>query len=161
MNLKWNQSWIFIGRTYAEDETSIHWPPDTKSRLIGKDPDAGKNWRQEEKGMTQDEMARWHHPLNGHEFEQALGVGMDREAWHAAVLGVTKSWTWLRDWTDTHFSEISVCIYRESTPCVYALPYFHYSHTLTVHNSSDTQSNGKKNPYFLFTYIHNTSTRGA
>ena len=88
-------------------------------------------------------------------------LGMDREAWHAAVLGVTKSWTWLRDWTDTHFSEISVCVYRESTPCVYALPYFHYSHTLTVHNSSDTQSNGKKNPYFLFTYIHNTSTRGA
>ena len=77
MNPKWNQSWIFIGRTYAEDETPIHWPPDAKSRLIGKDPDAGKDWRQEEKGTAEDEMAGWHHPLDGHEFEQALGVGMN------------------------------------------------------------------------------------
>ena len=68
--------------------------------LIWKDPDAGKDWRQEEKGMTEDEMVGWHHWLNEHEFEQALGVVMDREAWRAAVHGVTKSQTQLREWTD-------------------------------------------------------------
>ena len=62
-------SWIFIGRTDAEDETPILWPPDMKNWLIWKDPDAGKDWRQEEKGMTEDEMVGWHHWLNGHEFE--------------------------------------------------------------------------------------------
>ena len=72
---KGNQSWIFIGRTDAEDETSILWPPDEKNWLIGKDPDAGKDWRQVEKGMREDEMVGWHHWLNGHEFEQTPGVG--------------------------------------------------------------------------------------
>ena len=66
---KGNQSWIFNGRTDAEAETSILWPPDVKNGLTGKDPDAGKDWRREEKGMTEDEMVRWHHWLNGHEFE--------------------------------------------------------------------------------------------
>ena len=66
---KGNQSWIFIGRMDAEAETSILWPPDAKNWLIWKDPDAGKDWRQEEKGMTEDEMAGWHHQLDGHEFE--------------------------------------------------------------------------------------------
>ena len=66
---KGNQSWIFIGRTDAEAETPILWPPDVKNWLIRKDPDAGKDWRQEEKWMTEDEMAGWHHQLNGHEFE--------------------------------------------------------------------------------------------
>ena len=66
-----NQSWIFIGRTDAEAEAPIVWPPDAKSWLIGKDPDAGKDWRQEEKRKTEDEMVGWHHRLNGHEFEQA------------------------------------------------------------------------------------------
>ena len=72
---KGNQSWIFIGRTDAEAETPILWPPDVKKWLIGKDPDAGKDWRQEEKGPTEDEMVGWHHWLNGHEFEYALRVG--------------------------------------------------------------------------------------
>ena len=75
VNLKGNQSWIFIGRTDAEDETPILWPPDVKSWLIREDPDAGKDWRQKEKGMTEDEMVGWYHQLNGHEFEQALGDG--------------------------------------------------------------------------------------
>ena len=66
---KGNQSLIFIGRTDAEAETPILWPPDVKNWLIGKDPDAGKDWRQEEKGMVEDDMARWYHQLNGHEFE--------------------------------------------------------------------------------------------
>ena len=69
-----NQSWIFIGKTDAEAETPILWPPDANSWLIWKDPDAGKDWRLEEKGMTEDEMFGWHPRLNGHEFEQAPGV---------------------------------------------------------------------------------------
>ena len=78
LNPKGNQPWIFIGRTDAEAETPILRPPDAKIRLIGKDPDAGKNWGQEGKGMTEDEMVGWlgwHHGLNGCESEQALGVG--------------------------------------------------------------------------------------
>ena len=71
---KGNKSWIFIGRTDVEAETPILWPPDRKNWLTGKDPDAGKNWRQEEKRTTEDEMVGWHHWLDGHEFEQALGV---------------------------------------------------------------------------------------
>ena len=70
---KGNQSWIFIGRTDAEAKVLIFWPPDTKSQLIRKDPDAGKDWRQERKEMTEDKMIGWHHWLNGREFEQAPG----------------------------------------------------------------------------------------
>ena len=66
---KGNQYWIFIGKTDAEAEIPIFWPPDVKNWLIGKYPDAGKDWRQEEKGTTKDEMVGWHHQLNGHEFE--------------------------------------------------------------------------------------------
>ena len=73
VNSKGNQSWIFLGRTDAEVVAPILWPPDAKNLLIGKDSDAGKDWRQEEKGMTEDEMVGWHHRLNGHAFEQALG----------------------------------------------------------------------------------------
>ena len=72
---KGNPSWIFIGRTHAEAEAPILWPPDVKNWLTGKDPDAGKDWRQEEKGTTEDEMVRWYHWLNGYEFEHALGDG--------------------------------------------------------------------------------------
>ena len=72
---KGDQSWLFIGRTDAKAETPILWPPHAKSGLIGKDPDAGRNWGQEEKGTTEDEMAGWHHWLDGHEFEWTLGVG--------------------------------------------------------------------------------------
>ena len=100
VHLKGKQSWIFIGRTNAEAETPILWPPNGKSWLICKNPDSGKDWRWEEKGTTEDEMVGWHHWLDGHEFEQAPRVVMDREAWGAAVHGVTKSWTSLSDWTE-------------------------------------------------------------
>ena len=70
-----DQSWVFIGRTDVEAETPVLWPPDAKSWLIGKDPDVGKDWGQEEKGMTEDEMVGWHHQLTGHEFGWTPGVG--------------------------------------------------------------------------------------
>ena len=72
---KGDQSWVFIGRTDAEAETPILWPPHAKSWLIGKDPDVGRDWGQEEKGTTEDEMAGWHHQLNAHEFVWTPGVG--------------------------------------------------------------------------------------
>ena len=75
VNPKGNQSWIFIGRTDAEAEASILWPPDAKIQLIRKDPDAGNNCGKEEKGATEDEMVGWHHQLNGHDIEQTLGGG--------------------------------------------------------------------------------------
>ena len=75
VNPKGNQPWVFTGRTDVEAETPILWPPDEKNWLIGKDPDAEKDWGQEEKGMTEDEMVGWHHRLNGHEFGYAPGVG--------------------------------------------------------------------------------------
>ena len=75
VHLKGDQSWVFIGRTDVEAETPILWPPDAKSWLIGKDPDAGKDWGQEEKGTTEDEMVGWHHRLDGHGFGWTPGVG--------------------------------------------------------------------------------------
>ena len=73
VNPKGNQPWLFIGKTNAKVEALILWPPDVKNWLIGKDPDAGKDWGQEEKGVTEDEMTGWHHQLNGLEFEQTQG----------------------------------------------------------------------------------------
>ena len=99
VNPKGNQPCIFIGRTDAEVEAPILWPLDAKSLLIGKDPDAGKDGGQEEKEMTEDEMVGWHHWLNGHGFEQTWEIVKVREAWRAAVHGVTKSQTQLSDWT--------------------------------------------------------------
>ena len=75
---KGNQPWIFIGRTDAETEVPVLWPPDVKSQLIEKDSDAGKDWRQEEKGTTEDEMVGWHHRLSGQEFEQTPGNGEEQ-----------------------------------------------------------------------------------
>ena len=110
---KGNQSWIFIGRIDVEAETPILWPPGANSWLIWKDPDAGKDWR-EEKGTTEDEMVGWHHWLNGYDFYKPRELVMDREAWRAAVHGVTKSKTQLSNWTMLH-TQIRVCIYICST----------------------------------------------
>ena len=77
-SIRWVKPWIFTGRTDAKAGVPIVWPPHTRRWLIGKDPDAGKDWGQPEKGVTEDEMVGWHHWLNGHEFEQAPGVG-DRQ----------------------------------------------------------------------------------
>ena len=89
VNPKGNQPSMFTGRTDAEAGALILWPPDAKSRLIGKDPDAGKDWGRKEKGMTEDEMAGWHHWLSGHEFEQTLWEKR-REAWYVAVREVAE-----------------------------------------------------------------------
>ena len=98
---KRDQSWVLIGRTDVEAETPILWPPHVKSWLIGKDPDAGRDWGQEEKGTREDEMAGWHHWLDGRSELQELVI--DREAWRAAIHGVTKSRTRLSDWSDLIF----------------------------------------------------------
>ena len=103
VNPKGNQSWIFIGRTDAEAETPILWPSDVKNQVIGKDLDAGKDWRQEEKGMTEDEMVRWHHWLDGYEFEQALGVGDEQgnlascSPWSHKELDTTERLNWTEE----------------------------------------------------------------
>ena len=102
VNPKGNQSWIFTGRTDAEAETLTLWPPDGKNWLSGKDPDAGKDWRREEKGTTGDEMVGWHHWLNGHEFEQAQGVGDGQgslECWSSWGCKELDTTEWL-NWTD-------------------------------------------------------------
>ena len=106
---KGNQSWIFIWRTDAEAEAPVLWPPDAKNWVIGKDPDAGKDWRQEEKGTLEDKMVEEHHWLDGYEFQQAPGAGVGqgslyaREAWHTEipVHGISESdmtewlnWNW-------------------------------------------------------------------
>ena len=99
-----DQPWDFFGRNDGKAETPVPWPPHVKNWLIGKDSDAGRNWEQEEKGTTQDEMAGWHHWLDGRESVWTLGVGMDGVAWSAAIHRVTKSWTWLSDWTELNWS---------------------------------------------------------
>ena len=94
VNPKGNQLWIFIGWPDPEAEVPILWPPDAKSRLLRKDPDAGNDWRQEEKGMAEDDMIGWHCQLKG-----LREIVKDREAWCAAVHGIAKSLTWLNYWT--------------------------------------------------------------
>ena len=123
VNPKWNQSWIFIGRTDAE--TPILWPPDAKSLLTGKDPDAGKDWGQEEKGMTEDEMVGWYHRLNGHEFEQALcdGEGQGSLAC-CSPWGYKESDTteWLNNkYTVTYASRLLNCVLNLICPILYSV----------------------------------------
>ena len=103
-----DQPWDFFGRNDAKAETPVLWPPDAKNWLIGKDPDAEKVWKQEEKGMAEDEMVGWHHWLNGHEFEQALGVGDGQGSlvccspWGHKESDMTEQ----LNWTDSNWSEV-------------------------------------------------------
>ena len=94
-----NQFWIFIGKTDAKAEAPIFWPPDAKGGLIRNDSDAGKDWRQEERGMSEDKMVGWHHQLNEHEFEKTLRDGEGQVSLVWAVDRVSKSWIWLSNWT--------------------------------------------------------------
>ena len=127
---KGNQSWTFIGRTDTEAETPILWPPDAKSWLIWKDPDAGKDWRQEEKGTTEDEIAGWHHQLSGHEFEYTLGVGDGQgslaccDSWGCKESDMTEwlNWTelnywaasWLITWKAYWYWYTLICVGQEN-----------------------------------------------
>ena len=117
---KGNQSWIFIGRTDAEAEALVLWPPDVKNWLIGKDPNAGKDWGQEEKGITEDEMVGWRPWLNGHEFEQVLGVGDGQGSlaccspWGHKQLHTTE----LLNQTELlHWQEDSLSLSHQESPC--------------------------------------------
>ena len=100
VHAKGNQSWIFIGRMDAEAEPPTLWPTDVKNLLIRKDPITGKDWRLEEKRMTEDEMVGWHHWLDDMSLSKIQELVKDREAWRATVHGVAKSQTWLSDWTE-------------------------------------------------------------
>ena len=116
VNPKGNQSWIFIGRTDVETEASILWPLYVKNWLIGKDPDTGKDWKREEKGMTEDEMAGWHHGLDGRESEWPLGVGDGQGGLACCDSWGHKSWTRLSNWTELNL--------------ISKLKRFHYSHSI-------------------------------
>ena len=113
VHLKGDQSWVFIGRTNAEAETLILWPPDVKRWLIGKDPDAGRDWGQEVKGTTEDEMAGWHHWLDPHEFGWTLGVGDGQgglaycDSWGRKESDIPEQLNWT-DWRHTYSSNIWV-----------------------------------------------------
>ena len=99
-----DQSWVFIGRTYAKAETLILWLHHAKSWLIGKDSDVGRDWEQEKKWTTEDETAGWHHHLNEHEFEWTLGVGDGQGGLDAVIHGIAKSQTGLKDWTELNWA---------------------------------------------------------
>ena len=101
---------VLIGRTDAKAETPILWPPHVKSWLIGKDSDAGRDWGQEEKGITEDEMAGWHHGLDGHEFEWTPGAGDGQGGLACLIHGVAKSWTWLSDWLELNWLNFSLAL---------------------------------------------------
>ena len=115
VNPKGKQSWIFTGRTDSKVKAPNLWWPDVKNRLTGKDPDAGKDWRQEEKGMTEDEMVGWHHWLNGHEFEEALGDSEGQRGLTCCSPWVAKSWTQLCHWTTMRVGPLwwGLCFYKQ------------------------------------------------
>ena len=114
---KVNQSWILIGRMDAKAETPIIWPPDAKNWLFGRDPDAGKDWRPEEKGMTEDEMVGWHHRLNGHGFGWTPGVS---DGQGGLVLWFMGSQKVRHDWvTELNWTEPSTCLYHPKWNLLY------------------------------------------
>ena len=121
---KGDQSWVFIGGTDVEAESPVLWPPHAKSRLIGKNPDGGKDWGQEEKGMTEDEMVGWHHWLNGHGFEWTLGVGDGQGGLVCCGLwcGKESDMTERLNWTELNWSLLAFT-WKKKKPC-YNVPHY-------------------------------------
>ena len=126
LNRKGNQSWLFIGRTDAEAEAPILWPPDAENWLFGKDPDAEKDWRQKKKGKTEDEMVGWLHRLDGHKFEQAPGVG-DRQG----SLGYCMQSTGLQRVGHDWVTELNWCVCIYMYVCVYIYIYIYINNPLS------------------------------
>ena len=130
---KGNQSWIFTGRTDAEAETPILWPPDGKNWLIGKDPDAGQDWRPEEKWMAEDEMVAWHHRLHGHEFEQAPGVGDGQGSlvccspWGHKESDTSEQLNWTEEKKRTVISKLKSKLYKILSPLLSSSYDSHFS----------------------------------
>ena len=132
---KGDQSWVFIGRNDAKAETPVLWPPHAKSWLIGKDSDAGRDWGQEEKGATADEMAGWHHRLNGHEFEWTLGDGEGQgglaccDSWGRKESDVTErlNWTELIG-VSNHHTYLKYTQYYVSTSSLIKMEIFRYTY---------------------------------
>ena len=121
---KGDQSWVFIGRTDAEVETPVLWPPHVKSWLIGKDSDAGREWGQEEEGTTEDEMARWHHRLDAHEFGWTLGVGDGQgglaccNSWGHKESDMAERLNWT-EWTDSCLTMLLYfLLHSKVNPCI-------------------------------------------
>ena len=150
VHLKGDESWVFIGRTDVEAETPILWPPDTKNWLIWKDPDAGKDWGQEEKGMTEDEMVGWHHRLNGHEFGWTPGAGDGHRglaccgSWGLMESDMTEQLNWTdpknyainREWGKNCKSE---CQVKHGTWIKYGTWKTDFTATLSMCNLSSTE----------------------
>ena len=127
---KGDQPWIFVGRNDAKAETPILWPPDVKNWLIGKDHDAGKDWRQEEKGTTEDEVIGWHHNSLDMSLSKLWEFVMVREAWRASDHGILKNWAQLSNWTELKGVQFVVLIYiyivkwlPQSSPLTYSSPH--------------------------------------
>ena len=118
---KGDQSWVFIGRTDVEAETPILWPPDAKSWLIGKDPHAGKDWGQEEKGTTEDDMVGSITDLMDMGLGEFQELVMDMEACCAAVHGVAKSWTQLSHWTELNWTQVEMLLWNRLWRCFHMI----------------------------------------
>ena len=132
--LQGDRSWVFIGRTDVQAETPVLWPPEAKIWLIWEDPDAGKDWGQEEKGTTEDEMVGWHHQLDGFGLGGLRELVMEREAWHVAVHGVTNGHDWVTElnWSSHYTTGLTVKI------CVLIVPHFRFQSFLSEEPSALT-----------------------
>ena len=156
---KGDLSWVFTGRTDAEAETPILWPPDVKSWLVGKDPDAGKDWGQEEKGTTEDEMVGCHHRLNGHWFGWTPGVGDGQGglaccgSWGCKESDMTEQLNWTELEASLWFQQIpqSWLLYGSLIPCICRMPPLHLMIYITITPSSLLSLIPKKDP--LSTHI--------
>ena len=139
VNLRGDQSWIFTGKTDAEAETPTLLPPDVKNWLVGKDPDAGKHWRWEEKGTTEDEMVGWRHQLNGHELEEALGVGDGQGSlagcspWGHKESDTIEWLNWTVLWNNTTFLYLSWVYPLASQSSSYVISWFCDFYELQLH----------------------------